>query len=341
MVPKFRGDSDDWLDDESQKSGSRGPKKKSSSEFRSTEPLRDDEANATVAEVFPHQCRVRLDEDRSQPLCTYRKAAIHFGEETRERSPVAVGDRVRAEFTAGTTPGASGVITGACRRKNRLARPAPDLEDRQHTLAANLDLLVIVASVAHPEFKPGLVDRFWVAALAQKIPALLCINKIDLREEGESPWAFYPEIGLPVIEVSAKKQIGIEPLRQALAEKTALFCGTSGAGKTSLLKLLIPEFEGKTGEISDATGKGRHTTSSARLLEGSDGMLCIDAPGVKEFGLLRIEPAELAGFFPEMKHLSCNRSGCHHFDEEGCSARNLPRYAGYRRIYESLLSGEG
>ena len=330
MSPKFKGGSEDWLDEEESSGDSRSSGKKKV-KSKSVE-LPDDQANAVVVEVFPNQCSVRMDEGDLEFLCTYRRATLvgKKDDETRERSPVAVGDRVLVK----TLDHQSGVIEGVCKRKNQLARPAP-ARATKHVLVSNVDLLVMVAAAQNPDFSPGLVDRFLVAAAAQEIDVILCINKIDLNQDS-SAWALYREVGIQVLEVSAKREIGVSELRAAIGNRRTVFCGHSGVGKTSLLNVLLNQSK-KVAEISESTGKGKHTTTAAVLLKGST---FIDTPGVREFGLFGIKPEQLMQYFPEFAKLKCEIVSCLHAGENGCEAILLPRYSSYRRIFESLSLGE-
>lgn len=333
--PKFRGDSDDWLDDQASSRRVKGKKAAPSARSRSLPP---EEANGVVAEVFPNQCSVRLDGAVEELLCKYRRTAVFDSTtETRERAPVAVGDRVKVEPS-----GDAGVIAGVCERKNSLSRPAPGKDGRQvvHVLASNIDQLVIVASAQRPEFSPGLVDRFLVAAAAAGIEPVVCVTKMDL-ENDPSLWRVYADIGLRVFAVSARRGDGIAGLREALLGKAVVFCGHSGVGKTSLLSALIGADAGRVGEVSDATGKGRHTTTGAFLLQGPQGSRWIDTPGIREFGLIGVTPGNLSDYFPEMAAIDCAAPGCRHCGEAGCEAARLFRYPSYLRIYQSLLEREG
>jgi len=350
MTPKFRGGSDDWLDDESSRRGGKGTGVRKKQKADALDPL---QANATVAEVYPRQCRVRLDKSGEEILCGYRRAAVlghaagHAEEGERDRSPVAVGDRVQVERSS---PDA-GTINGVCERRNLLARPAPgrDRSEKKvrQVIAANTDVLVIVASVAEPEFSPGLVDRFIIAAESAGIHPVICVSKLDLVPGQEQPWKIYSELGYEVFLCCAKRNEGIAELRLRLNGLGAVFCGHSGVGKTSLLRALLGIEIGRVAEISEATGKGRHTTTSAVLLNtmrSSESLLpqtaWIDSPGIREFGLLHVLPESLAGFFPEFATLVCPTDGCLHTEEPGCLARAFPRYSSYFRIMQSLLAGE-
>lgn len=331
MAPKYRGDSEDWLDQE----GSKGPGRRTKREPKA-KPLPLEKANATVAEVFPNQARVRTDTG-TDLVCNYRRSTVIGAASEgrwRERSPVAVGDRVLVE-KIGTQ---EGVISGVARRTSQLMRPAPGREELVHALAANVHSICIVSSAGHPAFSPGLVDRFLVAASFGGIEPVVIINKIDLLESESRPWEMYRELGFQVREVSAKSGLGIEALRQSLSSSKAVFCGQSGVGKTSLLTALLGKDIGRVGEVSEATGKGRHTTTGAVLLDDN----WIDTPGVREFGLVGVEPEQLKEHYPEFASLQCQSTGCFHMGEPECAAQaeSLPRLQSYRRIFESLQAGE-
>jgi ribosome biogenesis GTPase len=342
--PKYRGGSDDWMDDEDASSGRRsGPRPKNPSVKAIY--LAPEQANATVSEVFPNQCRVKLDEPApgmpAEFLCSYRRAGVigQSGTDVRERTPVAVGDRVQVTRSSPD----SGIVEGLCERRNRLMRPAPGRENHkiQHVLAANVDAVVIVASLREPEFSPGLIDRFLVGAQAAGIVPIICVTKIDLPHGADRPWDVYRNLGWEVLELSARQGVGIDPLRKAILGKTIVFCGRSGAGKTSLLRTLLGSDVGKVNEVSEATGKGKHTTTSAVLLGGPGESHWIDTPGVREFGLAEIEPEKLKDFYPEFRGLQCAQASCEHAGEPGCQAAGLPRHSSYLRILESLRLGEG
>jgi ribosome biogenesis GTPase len=350
MSPKFRGGSDDWLDDEDKghREGSK-PKKHSSKAGL----LPPEQANATVVEVFPKQARVHMDQPLTagstdfEILCAYRRAQVIQNDENyRERTPVAVGDRVVATVLSPQ----SGVIEGVCSRRNFLARPAPGKEIKKdesitlHIVAANIDLLVIVASVKLPDFSPGLVDRYLIAAQAAGIPKLLCITKADLLDNSSSQdwpkdWEEYRNIGYDVHIVSTRKLEGIAKLLSELEHKTVVFCGHSGVGKTSLFRTIMEKEVGRIGEVSAQTGKGRHTTTSAILYQQGDSNW-IDTPGIREFGLIGVSSENLGTYFPEFEKLACTLNGCRHLDEPDCQATHLFRYPSYRRIHQSLLESE-
>jgi ribosome biogenesis GTPase len=334
MSPKYKGGTDDWLDDEGASAAGRSRSAVKRFKHAKAEFLPIEQANATVIEVHPNQCRVRLDSDQSLHLCAYRRAGVLKKENVRERTFVAVGDRVKI------TP--ERAVEGVCTRRNKLSRPAPGREEKsmQHVIAANLDKVVVVASAKEPEFSAGIVDRFLIGIQAAGIDPLICVTKMDLSDSSTIPkWALYRELGFTVVEVCAKRNIGIVELRASLIGQAVLFCGESGVGKTSLLRALLGEEVGRVGEVSQATGKGRHTTTGTVLLGGPDSAQWMDSPGVREFGLVGVEPDELPKFFPEFSELKCPSAGCSHHGEDGCQAVQLPRYPSYLRIRESLLDG--
>ena len=328
MPPDFRNADEDWLDGKDILLRPTSAKKPREGRARM---LGSHECNGTVAELFPNQSAVRLDGGKGTSLCAYRMETLAFLGDRRERSPVCVGDRVRVEI---------GVIVGRCERRNRLIRPAPNARNPiLHVLAANLDILVVVASARKPDFSVGIVDRFLVAASNQKISPILCINKTDLLEPGSvKPWSHYTAAGVTLAETSARTGNGVRGLAAHLRGKTAVFCGYSGVGKTSILrKLLADERFGRVGEVNAASGMGRHTTTGAVLLPGPEGSTWIDTPGIMNFNLLDVGREGLLAHFPELFKASARcAENCSHDSEPGCALRSLPRYDSYRRIRGSL-----
>jgi ribosome biogenesis GTPase len=216
-------------------------------------------------------------------------------------------------------------------RKNSISRKAPGREGKiMHTIAANLDYVVITTSLHEPDFSPGLVDRFLISTSAAGIIPLIVINKMDLRSGEESPWKLYSDLGYQCFPVSTREKSGINELRNALRGKTSVFCGHSGVGKTSLLSELFGEVVGKVGVVSGATGKGKHTTTVSKMIPAGEGTRFIDTPGIKEFGLIGVDPKTLIQYFPEMYELQVKRQEYSH----------LPRFESYLRI-KAALEDEG
>ncbi|MCH8008011.1 MAG: ribosome small subunit-dependent GTPase A, partial [Chloroflexi bacterium] len=185
------------------------------------------------------------------------------------RSPLAVGDRVEL----GPGPSGAAYITHVATRRSALSRDATigGGPETAHVLAANVDQIVIVCSPKEPPFRPGLIDRYLVAASRDGLPAVVCLNKTDLTisDEVEVALRGYEALGIDVLRTSAVAGAGLESARAQIAGKVSLFTGHSGVGKSSLLNALEPGLALRVGDVTQATagqGKGTHTTSSARLI---------------------------------------------------------------------------
>jgi len=178
--------------------------------------------------------------------------------ERRREDLVVVGDRVEVRVVA---PG-EGVIEAVAPRRRALVRRARDREAAQ-VIVANLDQLVVVMAAAQPELSLGMLDRFLVVAESQDLPTVICLNKVDLDSEGRARTALVPyrAIGYPVVETSVVTGEGLAELWQALEGKLSALAGPSGVGKTSLVKAFRPELDLRIGAVSEATGRGRHTTT--------------------------------------------------------------------------------
>jgi len=282
----------------------------------------------TVSEVHPQMCRVIADDTLQSFLCTYRRAqVISRTSEIRERSPVAPGDRVEFEVTSINSK--DGVIQKLLPRKNSLQRRAPGkVGEVLHTIAANIETLGIVVSIRTPEFNPGLLDRFLVAAIAEKIEPIIFLTKIDLNEApfspSEGPWKTYFDLGFRIFPLNIPAGIGIAEARAAVTNKVTVFCGLSGVGKTSLLQAFFGSSVGAISAISGSTGKGKHTTSTSRMIALPDGTRWIDTPGVREFAVVDINPDMLIECFPELSNAPAD------------TRESLPRYQSYLRIKRSI-----
>lgn len=338
-MPKYRGQIEDWLDEESLRAGRISKKHVIKKSPKIHTALSLEEANATVVEVFPKQCRTQMD-DGTEYLCSYRRASVFLSprksipEGFREKAPVAVGDRVLIKVMNDLK---AAIVVGVASRRNQLMRPLEEHEKLIHVIVSNIDLLCIVSSVAEPAFSPGLVDRFLIAAQLEAITPLLVINKMDLQDaKSQKPWALYQTQGLEIFELSAKSEMGVNSFLDRLRGNITVFCGHSGVGKTSLLNRLLGTPVGRTGKINPITGKGRHTTTGAILFNGPDNTNLIDTPGIREFGLFGLMPQDLSSYFQEFKGLQCAQRGCLHDLETDCDAKALPRYSSYIRILRTL-----
>lgn len=276
-------------------------------------------------------------------ICRALKRLLH-GERTATTA-VVIGDHVGLRLRDDGT----GVIHEVLPRANELVRGMAGGGRYLDVIAANLDLLVAVHSLKEPEINLGRLDRFVLIAEAAEIPALVVLNKVDLAtsEEAASAAAPYLAAGYHVIVTSAIRRQGIDELRTTLMNKISVVVGPSGVGKSTLLNDVQPGLALRTAEISESTGKGRHTTTTAELLRLSTGGWMADTPGLRELAIREVEPEDLAWLYPEFRPLAplCRFSDCSHRDEAGCAVRTAAdagtiapsRYRSYLRVYEEIL----
>jgi ribosome biogenesis GTPase len=209
-------------------------------------------------------------------------------------------------------------------RQRKFSRNAPSARgEYEQIILANPDQVVLVFSCAEPEPRLRMLDRFLVIAEQQQLPVLIVANKIDLvgHRDARRIFGHYPRIGYPLVYTSALKKQGIWRLRRKLRGKVSLLTGPSGTGKSSLMNAVQPGLDLRVNEISQATGKGRHTTVVREMFPLKRGGYVADTPGLKTVGLWDIEPEELDGYFPELKPLvaECQFSSCTHTQEPGCA----------------------
>ena len=259
----------------------------------------------------------------------------------RSTNPVAVGDGVTI-----TEPhnGQPAYIKELDDRRNYIIRKASNLSKQSHILAANVDLALLVVTVAQHETSTPFIDRFLATAEAYRVPAALVINKMDQltddeRQEADYLGHIYGAIGYPVIMVSALTGDGLDALRTAMQGQTSLLAGHSGVGKSTLINRFVPDAHARTAGISDAHGTGMHTTTFSELYTLPEGGALIDIPGIKGFGTFNMEREEVAHFFRDIFALSadCRFNNCTHTHEPGCAVlraledhRLAPsRYASY------------
>jgi len=260
-------------------------------------------------------------------------------------NPVAVGDNVDFELEPEQE---TAVINRVHDRRNYIIRKSINLSKQVQVIAANMDQACLVVTLASPRTSLGFIDRFLVTAEAYDIPTILIFNKLDLfSEQGLEILASYMEmyerIGYPCYAVSAAKGTNIKVIIDLLKDKTTLFSGHSGVGKSSLINKIVPGIGLRTGEISDWSDMGKHTTTFAELFELPFGGKLIDTPGIRELGVTDIKPEELAHFFPEMRERmhSCKFHNCVHINEPGCAVLKAldegeiepSRYDSYMSIY--------
>jgi ribosome biogenesis GTPase / thiamine phosphate phosphatase len=265
--------------------------------------------------------------------------------ERRKTTPAAPGDRVRATLTTPETPDgepAEGVIEEILPRVRSLSRLARGTEDIEQVIVANPDQLIAVFAIHEPEPHPRLVDRFLLIAEARGLEAVICVNKVDLASEGDVEETFAPfrQAGYPIVTTSAHDGQGLEELRALLQGKLSAFAGPSGVGKSSLLNALAPERAAeRTGEISTATGKGRHTTTWTTVFQIGPDTYVADTPGIRALQLWGVNFDELDRLYPEFRPFigECYYANCRHLNEPDCAIQTAvvegaihpDRYASY------------
>ena len=236
----------------------------------------------------------------------------------RSTNPVVVGDEAVCEADGGDC-----VIVDIVPRRNYVIRRASNLSKESHIIAANVDQALLMVTLRSPETPKEFADRFLVTCEAYKVPAAILLSKIDLQDaEAVAEFrAVYEGAGYRVLEVSAKEGRGVEEVRELLAGRTTLVSGNSGVGKSTLIQTIDPSLDIRTGEISDSHHKGRHTTTFSTMYPLAEGGAVIDPPGIKGFGLLDIDDAELWHYFPEMMRVApgCRFYNCTHTHEPGCA----------------------
>lgn len=280
--------------------------------------------------------------------CRFR-GKFKIDKEISTTNPIAVGDWV----TLGPDRDSEGIamIVSVEERKNYIIRAAIHHPALRHIIAANMDLAILVATLKNPFTSQGFMDRFLVTAEAYHIPALIVFNKADTHqgntvEAWENKKHILEKAGYPTLTVSAETGSGISELKKYIQDKISLFSGHSGVGKSTLINALSPDFQLKTGAVSDYNEKGKHTTSFAAMYDLPFGGQIIDTPGIKELGLVDIGKGELSHYFPEMasKLNDCKFNNCIHLNEPGCAIKEAvmkgqicsERYQSYISLLEDL-----
>ena len=264
---------------------------------------------------------VRLEDGSGVVNCKMRGVLRLKG--LRCTNPVAVGDIVEVEQREGDTH----VVASIDPRRNYIIRRSSNLSKEFQIIASNLDQAVLVATLFNPETSTTFIDRFLATAEAYQVPAMIVFNKADLLGTDDlrallDEWkVMYEHIGYPVVTMSAVTGEGVDDLRQHLSGKMSLLSGNSGVGKSSIINLLVPDAHVRVGDVSQTHHKGMHTTTFSELLDLPGGGAIIDTPGVKAFGTIDFERAQVAHYFPEIFRISddCRFNNCTHTHEPGCA----------------------
>lgn len=270
---------------------------------------------AVVARVDFGNC-VLVEADGTRHEATVRGRMM--GRTKSLGNAVVVGDVARFAIEGGRA-----VVLGVAERANAFSRRAAGDRPIEQVVAANLDQVIVVASVVSPEFKPGFVDRVLCQAEHSRLSARLVLNKVDLAEHADAVALAddYSRAGYGVSLVSAKKNQGIDDLRTICRGRRSLFLGHSGVGKSTLLNALAPGLDLIAGHVNPKTGKGRHTTTAAWLLSPEPGLELIDTPGVRAFALWGVGARDLESTYPEFRGYlgHCRFGDCRHDREPGCA----------------------
>lgn len=249
----------------------------------------------------------------------------------RSTNPIAVGDYVEIteQKEDNNSEGAiTGLITNIIERKNYIIRKSPNLSKESHIIAANIDQAFLIVTIKHPVTTTTFIDRFLVSAEAYRIPCRIIFNKIDLYDEAQTSYMnflmqVYEKVGYHCLKISAKKNIGMEELKMRMQNKTNVFSGHSGVGKSTIINFIQPGAMLKTGIISDSHHSGKHTTTYSEMIDLDFGGFIIDTPGIKGFGLLEMAKEEISHYFPEMFQLlnNCQYYNCTHTHEPQCAVK--------------------
>lgn len=263
--------------------------------------------------------------------------------DNKQKNPVAVGDQVEVDLASQPAS-----LERVLPRRNSLSRIASSHDPREQVLAANVDQLFVVGSVARPRFSSNRTDRILAACVWQHIPCIVILNKIDLAdpEELAAIRSTYENVPIDVIETCATEGRGLPELRARMEGKMSVFYGASGAGKSSLLNGLQPELKLRIGKISKFWDQGKHTTTFSQIHTLAFGARVIDTPGIRVFRPFGVPEQNLRDLFPEFARFQarCHFNGCSHNHEPECAVFDAvehgevaaSRYASYVEMLDEM-----
>ena len=288
-----------------------------------------------VLSVYGLSCLVEA-EDGSTLQCAVRRILKTLS--TEDRHVVVAGDEV---YYRPDNSG-EGMIERVEPRRGVMSRTS---RGRQHVIAANVDQMCIVSSAAEPYLKPHLIDRLIVSAEMAGIRPIVCITKVDLIDPHELQplLGTFARCGYEVLPLSTRAGINIDALRKLLAGKRSVVVGQSGVGKSSLLNAIEPQLNLRVGVVSEETQKGKHTTTTAKLVKLASGGYVVDTPGIRSMELWDIIPEEVCGTFRDLRPFvnHCRFPDCTHQHEAGCAVKDgvadgrldVRRYESYLQLF--------
>lgn len=268
----------------------------------------------------------------------------------KSTNPISVGDVVDFELETDNNQ-ETGVIHNIHDRTNYIVRKSVNLSKQTHIIAANLDQVFLMITINNPPTLTSFIDRFLVTAQAYSIKTVLLFNKVDTYDEetlNEVRFLahIYRKIGYECIGVSAKTGKNVEKVKSLMLNKTSMFSGHSGVGKSTLVNTIEPSLNIKTKEISTQHSQGQHTTTFAEMFDLSFDAKIIDTPGIKGFGIVDMDREEIGDYFPEIFKLKqdCKFNNCLHVKEPKCAVKKALdndeiAYSRYRS-YLQMLEGE-
>lgn len=266
----------------------------------------------------------------------------------KSTNPIAVGDLVDFELET-LNDQTTGIISYIHDRTNYIVRKSVNLSKQTHIIAANLDQVFLMITIDNPPTFTSFIDRFLVTAEAYAIKTILLFNKIDIYDnktldEVKYLMHIYRKIGYECIDISAKTGKNINTVKTLMQEKTSMFSGHSGVGKSTLVNAIEPSLNLKTKEISTQHMQGQHTTTFAEMFDLSFNAKIIDTPGIKGFGVVDMDKEEVGDYFPEFFNLKqhCKFNNCLHVKEPKCAIKDaldndeiaFSRYRSYLQIIE-------